>query len=145
MIPLTLTLTLDRGGLRSSERGLQNYKAEVSKVTMKSGLPLPRPQVSLRFSSRPFLPPAPSNHRRLVLRLLCYPGPGCVPLTCCGGGRKYHPGQHCQVAFTQQSSRPSDPDRRICQEQKQDGRSQVSREENFVPSPSTSGLFSPSR
>lgn len=98
-------------------------------------------QVSLRFSSRPFLPPAPNNHRRLVLQSLCYPGPGCVPLTCCGGGRKYHPGQHCQVPFAQQPSRPSDPDRRNCQGQKQDGRSQVSREENFVPSPSTSGLF----
>lgn len=98
-------------------------------------------QVSLSFSSRPFLPPAPNNHRRLVLQSLCYPGPGCVPLTCCGGGRKYHPGQHCQVPFAQQPSRPSDPDRRNCQGQKQDGRSQVSREENFVPSPSTSGLF----
>ena len=100
-------------------------------------------EVSLRFSSRPFLPPATSNLRRLVLQSLCYPGPGCVPLTCCGGGRKYHSGQHSQVASTQQSTLHSDPDRRICRGQKQDGRSQISREENCVPSLSTSGLFPP--
>ena len=99
-------------------------------------------QVSLRFSSRPFLPPATSNLRRLVSQSLCYPGPGCVPLTCCGGGRKYHPGQHSHVASTEQSTLHSDPDRRIYQGQKQDGRSQISREENFVSSLSTSGLFS---
>ena len=37
-----LLLTLDRGRLRSSDGGLHRNKAQVSKVKVKSRLPLPR-------------------------------------------------------------------------------------------------------
>ena len=62
----SLILTLDRGGLRSSERGLQKYKAQVSKVTVKPDLPLPRPHRSQ--SLRPCVPHsyAPRPHTHLL-------------------------------------------------------------------------------
>ena len=54
-----LTLTPDREGLRSSERELQIHKTQVSKVTVKSGLPLPRsPRSPITKAMRPpFLSP----------------------------------------------------------------------------------------
>lgn len=58
-----------------------------------------------------FLPPW--GPRPSIFPVILTDQPGSTSLTRCGGGRKYHPGQHDLQKPRQRTSRPCDPDRRL--------------------------------